>query len=420
VNGKRHETSRNGAEAGCWHGAGAGLKAAVELYMSSAISLLSRRSVFAAAVLALTSGVALAQEANTHARPLTGNLTDPTNWRITPGQLFNGVAALDASAQLTYTAASDGGVYGCSGSLLAGGAYILTAGHCADDFAGDMKIEFQIDNGKAAITRTATVADVTLHPLWKGEQSLDAGSDLSLIKLSAPVATINGYHLSTTNDIGKQVLIGGFGTTISGSSRSAPNWDDGNWGHFAFNTIDVDSKTFNRVMNSYVAGFGPDASFYTGTTYMFDFDDPSAGNAVSRNTLQRIASATGNAWTSGGAVDGEGLIAGGDSGGGDFVWNGFEWLLTSVHSWGWEGNTRANDGFCDALNLTGCSPRTSNDSGFGDVSGSTAVFDQLAWIKSLVGDRVVAVPEPSSWALFGLGLTGIGGMVASRRRQRHA
>jgi len=62
---------------------------------------------------------------------------------------------------------------------------------------------------------------------------------------------------------------------------------------------------------------------------MSDFDNGSAN----RNTLGRIADITGNHWSSGtGRGANEALIAGGNSSGGDFVWNGTEWLLSGVHS----------------------------------------------------------------------------------------
>lgn len=47
-----------------------------------------------------------------HLTPFSSNTTDPSNWRIAPGQLFNGAPALDASVKRP----------GCSGGLLAGGA----------------------------------------------------------------------------------------------------------------------------------------------------------------------------------------------------------------------------------------------------------------------------------------------------------
>jgi len=366
-------------------------------------------------LLVLLAGAATASAAGPadHLTPLSSNTTAPSNWRIAPGQLFNGVAALDASVKLTMGSALFGSA--CSGSLLAGGAYVLTAGHCVDGRQG-ITMSFGYSNGTAAFTRTASAADVTLHPLWKGfEKSADAGSDLALIKLVQPVTNINGYRLSSTNDIGKQMLIGGYGTSGTGGGSSSPSWGDSKYGHYAFNTFDVDSKTLNLTMKDAFQNWeAEDASYYTGTTYVFDFDD--AENPNSRNSLQRLADLAGNKWSSNTGVSGEGMIAGGDSGGGDLVWNGSEWLLSAVHSWGWDGNATAKDGACDFVSLTDCSPQLSNSSSFGDLGGSTALFDQVGWIASIVGNQVIsAVPEPTT---VGLWLAGLAGLITRRRRAR--
>ncbi len=345
--------------------------------------------------------------------PTTGNTSAPSNWRFAPGQLFNGVAALDGMALLEFKA-SDGSTYACSGSLLAGGAYVLTAGHCGDDFVGTMTVMFGFYNGVAAVTRTVTQSDVTLHPKWQGfDNSADAGTDLAILKLSAPVTTIQGYQLSTTNDVGKNYLMAGYGTSGTATSTGSPNWNDGNYGHYGYNTFDVTSKDFNKAVDTKVAGWGYDAAYYTGTTYMSDFDSGTANN----NTLGRIAGATGNTWTSGtGLGANEALIAGGDSGGGDFVWDAAsgQWLLSAVHSWGWQGNQTNGTGACDYVGLTNCDTKRNNSSSYGDLSGSTALFDQAAWINSVV-NPAVAVPEPETYALM---LAGLGVVAGAARRRR--
>ena len=330
--------------------------------------------------------------------PQTGNTSDPSNWRFTPGMTFNGVAgALDGVAKLSFT--TPDGNFACSGSLLAGGAYVVTAAHCADDFS-KMTVQFGYANGTAAVTRNVSVGNAIVHKAWNG--SLDTGADIAILKLDSVVTGIKGYKLSTTNDVGKDFLMAGYGTTNRADVNSPTNWNDAAWGHYGYNTFDVISQEFNAAYYP-AAGYGPDdPSYYApGATYMSDFDNGSAA----LNTIGRMGDAIGGAWTSGtGLGTIESLIAGGDSGGGDFVWNGSEWLLSGVHSWGWGG-----DSACADLGLSGCDNAPKNGSSYGDLSGSTAIYSHVAWINA-----VTAVPEPETYAMLLAGLAMVG--VARRRK----
>lgn len=339
----------------------------------------------------------------------TGNTSAPSNWRLDPNAAFNGVAAaFNGTAALTFTA--PGGTFACSGSLLPGGQYILTAAHCADD-ATSMTIEFGLFNNAALEVRTAT--QFIVHPGWTASGGeLDNGSDIAVVKLNAPVTTLNAYYLSTTNDVGKQQLITGYGTSGIGTATTNPSWADGAYGHWGRNTADVESSVLFAAWDAANPGAGTYTPPTYGVTYVTDYDAVTLTPAEQSqyNTIQRMATLTGGAFSSGTGVGlEEALIAGGDSGGGDFIWDAASgrWLLSAVHSWGWQ--------FCGGRVTPTCDYRSTNSSSYGDLSGSTATFSHIAWIESVVGQSVTVVPEPGTYAMMLAGLMAVGG-IARRRK----
>lgn len=316
------------------------------------------------------------------------NNSDPSNWRFTSASTFNGVN-FDGVARIQFDNDGDltNGSYICSGTLLAGGQYVLTAGHCADDF-NVMEVKFGINNNVATATRGVTAA--YLKPGWNG--SLATGADMAIIKLDAPVVGIQGFKLDLNSAIGKQVLMMGYGTTAVGNSTNGPDWGEWGHGHWGMNTFDVTSKVFGDAWD------GTGDNTY-GEEYVADYDSGTSGN----NTLGIVAGMTGNLWTSNNGDAIESLITGGDSGGGDFVWTGSEWLVTGVHSWGWQ--------FCEGRIDPSCDFSSNNSGSWGDLMGSTAVYSNVGWINS-----IVAVPEPETYALMLAGLAAVAG-VARRRRK---
>lgn len=356
----------------------------------------SRMLVVGAAAL-LAFGVAQAQADKTtlplyvpsDIKPLTSHTGDPSAWRLTSSMTFNG-ASMDGVARLLFTPAA-GGTYVCSGALLAGGAHVLTAGHCADDFTS-MTIDFGVYNNIATATRGA--GTVYLHSGWTGS-NLGTGSDLAIIKLDAPVAGIQGFNIATTSQVGQSMLVMGYGTTGWGDgAHGNPNWNEWGWAHWGYNQADVGVQDFDA------AWYGPQPpGTYFGDEYIFDFDNGTSLN----NTLQAVADVAGGGWTSSTGVGAnEVLIAGGDSGGPDLVWSGTEWLVAGIHSWGWQ--------FCGGRISPSCDINSSVSSSYGDLSGSSAVDTHAAWIMS-----VTAVPEPGTYAMMLIGLVGVAG-VARRRK----
>jgi Trypsin/PEP-CTERM motif len=336
-----------------------------------------RKSILSIAVLLSVAGGAQAMSNN----------TAPSNWRFDSSTQFNGVN-FDGVARIIMDDS-----YVCSGTLLAGGAYVLTAGHCVTGFS-NFQIEFGLNNDAATATRGA--AATYANPYWTG--ALAEGTDIALIKLDSVVTGIQGFNLHTGSAVGSSVLMMGYGTTTQGNTATAPNWNEWGIGHWGVNTFDVTSNVFLDAWDPDGSkGDGPGNNTH-GEEYVADYD----GGSDANNTLGMVAGLTGNLWASdtGGPI--ESLITGGDSGGGDFVWNGSEWLVTGVHSWGWQ--------FCGGRLDPNCDFSSRNSGSWGDLMASTAVYSHVDWINS-----VVAIPEPGTYALMVLGLLGVG--AAARRRR---
>lgn len=337
---------------------------------------------FRAALAAVPLALAFTQSAQA-----VSSTDDPAGHVLNPGA-FGG--AFDGVAKLLFSNSS--GNFVCSGSLLSGGEYVLTAAHCADDFTS-MTVDFKLGSE----VRTAAAAYV--HSGWDG--TLNNGSDVALIKLNSKVTDITGFKVSSTNDMGKNILLAGYGLVGQGTvgathfDRDPPGTVPRLWRpHYGYNTIDATGKDLDDLL------FGPGAgSNAFGETYVYDFDD----GTDSKNALQRLKG-FGAPWadSSTGLGTDEALIAGGDSGGGDFVWDGTQWLLTGVHSWGWD--------VCGQIFAT-CDSNPGTNSSFGDISGSTATFSHYDWITKMT----TPVPEPETYALMLLGL-GVVGSLARRRK----
>lgn len=362
-----------------------------------------RRSSFITS--SITAAVALAVAAAQAAdgpQPLIVASDSPANW------LGSGVSALDGVAQLTV--AQPGGLFVCSGSLLAGGQYIVTAAHClTDDNTGAINAASVTAQFKSGSVTTVS-ASYSIAPGWAGfGNSAGNGSDIALIKLAAPVTTVAGYALSNSNDVGKTFLMAGYGLVGTGSTGAAGSAPQAlHYGYNVFDTTD-DALTTALRNGGYGAALGG-SSTKLGETYVFDFDN---GNA-NQNAITRLYALAGVNFASDlGQGSAEAMIAGGDSGGGDFVVGGNGMLLLSgVHSYGWDLCTNlANGGIADSLANCVVAPQNPKGASFGSLGGSTAVFSSLAWIES-----VTAVPEPTTGTLLLAGLACCGWLA--RRRPR--
>ena len=345
------------------------------------------------------------------------NTSAATDWRLQPGQLFNGVAGpLDSVARLWGTD-SAGQSFVCSGTLLAGGRHVLTAAHCADGFS-NLQVDFGLVGGTASVSRTVSPGQVWLHSGWNG--TLSTGADLAVLALSAPVTTISGAQLSGRDDLGSSFLFAGHGSTSTGGSASSGSWADWGWAHWGSNSFDLTNQTFR----------GGAAAPY-GETWLFDFDAPSGSRAALASpgrgrpglVAHRLLAAEAEpAQDAAVTPRSEALLAPGDSGAGAFVWDGTQWRLSAVMSWTLQHRCTVPGLACDA--------DPGNSASFGDLAAATALVGHVAWIDSIVNDRagplsvagvtavVGVVPEPASYALFGGGLLMLAWFSRRRRSTR--
>ena len=292
------------------------------------------------------------------------SFNNPNSWVLPPG-------SFDGTARVQFSNAS--GNFVCSGSLLQGGEYVLTAAHCVDDFTS-LSVNFR----QGSVARTG--AEVFINSNWNGQFA--TGADIALIRLNQPVTDIQGFALANGNVLGSDFLMVGNGL-IGAGNTGATGFDFLGRPHYGYNFFDV----------------GLDGPY--GFTYLFDFDNGSL-NQNTHCLVYGVCDA--------GLGTAEALIAGGDSGGGSFVWDGAQWLLAGVHSFG-QSFGRFSCPF-NINQICGDVDTVTLNSSFGESAGDTAVFSHVSWINSFLSPSNT-VPEPSTFALALLGLTAL----AWRRRR---
>jgi hypothetical protein len=319
---------------------------------------LSRNIVIAAfvfpAVFSVASHAALIRPLPPNAQALIVTPGDPA------GSVVASPSPYDAVARVVVT--MPGGAFGCSGSLLAGGQYLLTAAHCVSDGS---------DGGNPTVlSLTATLNDgqvldgatYYVPPGWTGD--FNDGSDLALVRLAASAVGITGYDLWRGADPWDAVIdVVGYGERGLGSTGSV----DGSFG------------TLRAGQNE----LAPITWAMAGDPYAWDFDNGLAAN----DTLCLLYAACGT-----GLGADEVMIAPGDSGGPSFYLGS----LLGVHSFGATYGIGEGD-IDNQLN-----------SSFGELAGDTRVNEYAGWIDSII------IPEPGSMLLLASGLAAL--LYRARRR----
>lgn len=287
--------------------------------------------------------------------------------------------------------------YICTGTLVGGGQYMVTAAHCLSDGTSTFALQTTSvffppgtpDNNREFITSY----EFFVHPLYTGEV-IDA-HDIALIKLgSAPSAGVlaGAKQLYGGSAVGKGATLVGNGTTgtgaTGGNAGGGFNLSDRRTGQ---NRIDLtwSDPNFGGFFNGFFGNADPN-------TLVGDFDNGNRLNDASC-WISSFFVANNSAYCDLGFGDFEASLGGGDSGGPLFI-NG---LLAGVASYGLSFGLDPD--IDDNLNST-----------FGEFSGWTPVDYNRAWLDSYIAPRQV-VPEPATLVLTFIGASLI---FATNRRRR--
>ncbi|MGB2753540.1 MAG: trypsin-like serine protease [Phycisphaerae bacterium] len=293
---------------------------------------------------------------------------------------FAGVGSLEISY--------NSNTYTCSGTLISPW-HVLTAGH-AVDVAGDDgvvdvlpgNVTFHL-NASGDNSSNITAKKITIHPDFKGFANPAVNDDLAIITLSeAAPAGVPIYDLYTlpVTAATTLTLVGygrsgdgrnGFSTgasyTVKRTGQNAADW-------FVINDEDAAPGPYN----DFTGDDNPAGTF--NEVFFFDFDAPPGYLDNDDQPVDGICG--GNSL--GNLV--ETTVGGGDSGGPSFIYDGSEYLIAGVNTFGYKPLALPSYAL------------------FGSGGGGMLVPAYADWINSVI-------PEPAT-----VGLLLLGGLFILRRR----
>ncbi|MEB3179890.1 MAG: PEP-CTERM sorting domain-containing protein [Nostocaceae cyanobacterium] len=309
-------------------------------------------------------------------------VNNPETYRVAPGN-FSGVVAINSSNSQF-----------CTGSLLTGGLYILTAAHCLWDYGNKTFKTSLINNTSASFNLSAgfvttPIEDFFLPSAWNGDAA--SNNDIAILRLGEPApTTAQQYGIYRNNDeVGQVFTKVGYGYTgtgdtggIVGSNRSV------NYPYFGQNRYDVLGDSIAGVI--------------AGSQLLFDFD-----NGLPQNDTFGVHYGINDL----GLGINEVNTARGDSGGPGFIGN----LIASITSYGLTDNGVLPGGQRTDIDFI-------TNSTFGEFSGETRVSFYSRFIDDTLAGRTRSVrdiPEPSSvLGMIAFGALGIGSVLKRQQQQK--
>ncbi|MEG4033261.1 trypsin-like serine protease [Microcoleus sp. S36b_A4] len=260
---------------------------------------------------------------------------------------YTGVAYLDSAS--------------CTGSLLTGGLYLLTAAHCLNE--GGVKVSaetaikaiFKLPRGEVSIP----VSKYYIHPGWTGYES-EVGNDIAILKLKriAP-PRIEQYEINRNkNEVGKVLTKVGYGYIGLGAKGQDENSNSEAKRYSGQNRYDALIDVLKDATESDMS------ELVLGSQLIFDFDAGTSEHDALGRHFPRLRDR--------GLGKNEIATASGDSGGPSFV----EGKIAGISSWGYSdrGFFKTNIADIDKIEDNGS---------FGEISGDTRVSFYANWIDKM-------------------------------------
>ncbi|MEG4029883.1 MULTISPECIES: trypsin-like serine protease [unclassified Microcoleus] len=260
---------------------------------------------------------------------------------------YTGVAYLDSAS--------------CTGSLLTGGLYLLTAAHCLNE--GGVKVPaetaikaiFKLPRGEVSIP----VSKYYIHPGWTGYES-EVGNDIAILKLKriAP-PRIEQYEINRNkNEVGKVLTKVGYGYIGLGAKGQDENSNSEAKRYSGQNRYDALIDVLKDATESDMS------ELVLGSQLIFDFDAGTSEHDALGRHFPRLRDR--------GLGKNEIATASGDSGGPSFV----EGKIAGISSWGYSDRGFFKTNIADIDKIEG-------NGSFGEISGDTRVSFYANWIDKM-------------------------------------